>query len=53
MKHANGMVADARCPEAVNLIERYKEEKGVPIQVADIEPILIHLLMCDKEVVEV
>ena len=46
MNHANGMVADARCPEAVNLIERYKEEKGVPIQVADIEPILIH---CARE----
>ena len=30
----------------VNLIERYKEEKGVPIQVADIEPILIH---CARE----
>ena len=31
---------------SVNLIERYKEEKGVPIQVADIEPILIH---CARE----
>ena len=46
MKHANGMVADARCPEAVNLIERYNEERNLSIQVADIEPILIH---CARE----
>ena len=46
MEHADGTVADARCPEAVNLIERYNEERNLSIQVADIEPILIH---CARE----
>jgi len=46
MEQANGTVADARCPEAVNLIERYNEEENLSIQVADIEPILIH---CARE----
>lgn len=46
MEHADGTVADARCPEAVNLIEHYNEEKNLSIQVADIEPILIH---CARE----
>ena len=46
MEHADGTVADARCPEAVDLIEHYNEEKNLSIQVADIEPILIH---CARE----
>ena len=46
MEHTDGTVADARCPEAVNLIEYYNEEKNLSIQVADIEPILIH---CARE----
>lgn len=46
MTHVNGTVADARCPEAVNLIEHYNEEKNLSIQVADIEPILLH---CARE----
>lgn len=46
MEHADGTVADARCPEAVNLMEHYNEEKNLSIQVADIEPILIH---CARE----
>ena len=46
MEHADGTVADARYPEAVNLIERYNEERNLSIQVADIEPILIH---CARE----
>lgn len=46
MEQADGTVADARCPEAVNLIERYNEERNLSIQVADIEPILIH---CARE----
>lgn len=46
MEHADGTVADARCPEAVNLIEHYNEEKNLFIQIADIEPILIH---CARE----
>lgn len=29
MEHADGTVADARCPEAVNLIERYNEERNL------------------------
>ena len=49
MEHADGTVADARCPEAVNLIEHYNEEKNLSIQVADIEPILIH---CARELSE-
>lgn len=49
MEHADGIVADARCPEAVNLIERYNEEQNLSIQVADIEPILIH---CARELSE-
>ncbi len=48
MEHADGPVADARCPEA-NLIERYNEEQNLSIQVADIEPILIH---CARELSE-
>ena len=49
MEHADGMVADARCPEAVNLIEHYNEERNLSIQVADIEPILLH---CARELSE-
>lgn len=49
MEHADGIVADARCPEAVNLIERYNEERNLSIQVAGIEPILIH---CARELSE-
>ena len=49
MERADGTVADARCPEAVDLIEHYNEEKNLSIQVADIEPILIH---CARELSE-
>lgn len=45
LEHADGTFADARCPEAVSLVRSLQPE----IQIADIEPILIH---CAREVAE-
>ena len=45
LEHADGTFADARCPEAVSLVRSLQPE----IQIADIEPILIH---CARELAE-
>ena len=45
LEHADGTFADARCPEAVSLVHSLQPE----IQIADIEPILIH---CARELAE-
>jgi hypothetical protein len=45
LEHADGTFADARCPAAVSLVHSLQPE----IQIADIEPILIH---CARELAE-
>ena len=45
LEHADGTFADARCPAAVSLVRSLQPK----IQIADIEPILIH---CAREPAE-
>lgn len=49
MKQTTGLVADARCPAAVNLVRQKQKEGSIEIQIAEIEPILLH---CARELSE-